>query len=219
MEQRNQKGQRDRQYHHGDLRRALLDAALQLASERGIAGFTLREVARLAGVSHNAPYHHFADKAALVEALAIENFEILEVDLRRAYGEASGTTLDKLLAEGVAYVHFALQNPAAFRLMFRPELHQHGLDAVGMERDDRVAQAGEAAYEVLFDGIREAQREGLIEGERDVQLLALTMWSTVHGLAILLLDSSVQKTFPAPVEDERLVKHVVEVMSGGLRRR
>lgn len=216
MEQRNQKG---RQYHHGDLRRALLDAALQLTSERGIAGFTLREVARLAGVSHNAPYHHFADKAALVEVLAIENFETLEADLRRAYEEASGTALDKLMAEGVAYVRFALQNPAAFRLMFRPELHQHELGAVGMERENFVARAGEDAYEVLLDGIRVAQQEGLIEGEQNVQLLALTMWSTVHGLAILLLDSSIQKLFPAPVEDEQLAKHVVEVVSGGLRRR
>ena len=220
MKQRNQKDQQDRQdrqYHHGDLRRALLDAALQLASERGIAGFTLREVARLAGVSHNAPYHHFADKAALVEALAIENFEILEADLRRAYEEASGTVLDKLLAEGVTYVRFALHNQAAFRLMFRPELHQHRPGDIGA--NDGVARAGEAAYCVLLDGIRAAQQEGLIEGEQDVQILALTLWSTVHGLAILLLDSSVQKMFPAPLEDEQLTQHVVEVMSSGLRKR
>lgn len=222
MERRNQKGQQDQQdrhYHHGDLRRALLDAALQLASERGIAGFTLREVARLAGVTHNAPYHHFADKAALVAALAIENFELLEVELRRAYEEASGTALDKLLAEGVAYVRFALQNQAAFRLMFRPELHQHRPGDREANEEDEVARAGEAAYSVLLDGIRAAQQEGLIEGEQDVQLLALTLWSAVHGLAILLLDSSVQKLFPAPVEDEQVAQHVVEVMSNGLRRR
>ena len=220
MEQQNRRGQqdqRDRQYHHGDLRRALLDAALQLANERGIAGFTLREVARQAGVSHNAPYHHFADKAALVEALAVENFEILEADLKRAYEQTDGNALDKLLAEGVAYVRFALRNQAAFRFMFRPELHQREAGVVVVESG--VARAGSAAYEVLLDGIRVAQREGVIEGKQDVQLLALSMWSIVHGLAVLLLDSSVQKLFPAPVEDEQVAQHVVDVMAAGLRRR
>lgn len=219
MGQQNAKSQQDKQYHHGNLRRALLDAALQLASERGIAGFTLREVARQAGVSHNAPYHHFADKAALVTALAVENFELLAADLRGAYEEATGTALDKLLAEGVAYVRFALQHPAAFRLMFRPELHQRGRVDMGECKDDVVAQAGDAAYDVLLAGIRVAQREGLIEEEQEIQFLALTMWSTVHGLAILLLDSSVQKILPTPLDDEQLAEHVVRVVAGGLMRR
>ena len=81
----------NRPYHHGDLRRALLDAALQLVAERGIPDFTLREVARQAGVSHNAPYNHFADKAELVVALTVEGFQKLEVVLRSAYEQSVGT--------------------------------------------------------------------------------------------------------------------------------
>ncbi len=209
MEQEDQKSR----YHHGDLRRALLDAALQLASERGIANFTLREVARLAGVSHNAPYHHFADKGALVEALAIENFEILERDLREAYERAEGNSLDKLLEAGVAYVRFALRHPAAFRLMFRPELHQH---SHGVE-NDAVELAGYEANQILLSGIRISQQEGLITPDRDVQLLSVAAWSSVHGLAILLLDNSIQKLLPAPQDDEQLARYVAQILADGLR--
>lgn len=215
MEARDQKSQRDRQYHHGDLRRALLDAALQLASERGIANFTLREVARLAGVSHNAPYHHFADKAALVEALVVENFELLERDLREAYEQAKGTSLDKLLAAGVAYVRFALQHPAVFRLMFRPELHQHGIE----NENDPVELAGRESYQILLNATCLAQQEGLIAADMDVQLLSIAAWSMVHGLAVLLLDNSVQKLLPAPQDDEQLARYVTRILSDGIRRR
>ncbi len=212
-------GQEDQKspYHHGDLRRALLDAALQLATERGIGSFTLREVARQAGVSHNAPYHHFADKATLVEALAVENFELLEADLRKANEQEEGTALDKVLAGGVAYVRFALQHPAAFRFMFRPELHQHGQIDAGS--DDRVAQAGEAAYRVLLDGIRAARQADLIETEIDINLLGIAAWSTVHGLAILLLDSSVQKMLPDHQGDEQLATYVMQIIASGLMKR
>lgn len=210
-------GKEGRQYHHGDLRRALLDAALHLASERGIAGFTLREVARQAGVSHNAPYHHFADKAALVEALALENFGLLTADLRAAYEGAPGTALDKVLAMGVAYVQFALQHAAAFRLMFRPELHQHShADAL---EDDAVAQAGDAAYRILLDAIAAAQQAGLIATNVDNQILAVTTWSTVHGLAILLLDGSIKKLLPHPLDDAQLASYVVQALASGIMKR
>lgn len=215
MELRDQKSQRNRQYHHGDLRRALLDAALQLASERGLANFTLREVARLAGVSHNAPYHHFADKAALVEALAVENFVLLERDLREAYERVEGTSLDKLLAIGVAYVRFALQHPAAFRLMFRPELHQPGIE----NESGAVELAGYESYQILLNATRLAQQEGLIAADMDVQLLSIAAWSMVHGLAVLLLDNSVQKLLPASQDDEQLARYVTHVLSDGIRRR
>ena len=170
------------QYHHGQLRRALLDTALELATSRGVHGFTLRELARQAGVSHAAPYHHFADKAALMAALALEIFEAFGAALRQAWDMAPGAPPDRLMAVGAAYVRFAVENPAAFRLMFRPELHESTApDHAALE------VAGEAAFHVLLDGIAACQEEGSIP-PGDPQLIALTAWSTVHGLATLLLD-------------------------------
>lgn len=209
-----QEGQGGRRYHHGDLRRALLDAALQLASERGIAGFTLREVARLAGVSHNAPYHHFVDKATLVAALVIENFEMLQADLHAAYQTEQGTALDKLKAIGVVYVRFALQHPAAFRLMFRPELHRSGHD--GEQQNEAIQQAGSEAYNILLDTIRAAQQASLIASTANVQLLSIAAWSTMHGLAVLLLDASITNLLPAPLDDELLAGYIAQVLIDGV---
>src|SRR5438067_13259614 len=106
----------NRPYHHGDLRQALLEAALQLVAERGRPDFTLREVARQAGVSHNAPYNHFADKAELVAALTIEGFQKLEVALRTSYEQTAGPPIARTLALSGAYLRFALDHPAAYSL-------------------------------------------------------------------------------------------------------
>src|SRR5271165_5831849 len=113
---------RPRAYHHGDLRRALLHAAEDVLATEGLNGLTLREVARKAGVSHNAPYNHFADKAALIAAVVEDAFKLFGHSLRQAYDETPGTPLDKVMALGSAYVRFAVDHPPLFRIMFRPEL-------------------------------------------------------------------------------------------------
>jgi len=106
----------ERPYHHGNLRRALLDAALHEISERGPVAFSLRELARRAGVSHAAPAHHFGDKAGLLTAVAAEGYELLGDALGRAL--ESGAFLDV----GLAYIEFAVGHPAHFDVMFRPDL-------------------------------------------------------------------------------------------------
>ncbi|HEY4385785.1 MAG TPA: TetR/AcrR family transcriptional regulator [Ktedonobacteraceae bacterium] len=214
----------NRPYHHGDLRRALLDAALQLVAERGILDFTLREVARQAGVSHNAPYNHFADKAELVAALTVEGFQKLELALRSTYEQTAGTPLERTLALSGVYLRFALENPAAYSLMFRPELRQSSRDA--QECSEAVESAADATFQVLLDGLSASQQAGLLRTEPPVEMVALTLWSTMHGLTVLLLDNLlvekldnflVEKKAVSSLEGtEQLMTQVMHVMAQGL---
>jgi AcrR family transcriptional regulator len=169
-------------YHHGDLRNVLLASARELAAEGSIDGFRLREVARRAGVSHTAAYNHFADKAALVEALATEAFETLTAAMNAAT-DSTAAPADRLASVGVAYVCFAVTHPAEFRFMFRPE---HCAREGEAESTQALRRASSDAYGVLRDAVRSALRAGAIAG--DEETLVLSAWSSVHGLATLLVD-------------------------------
>lgn len=218
--------QKEGHYHHGALRRALLDAALQLATERGLGGFTLREVARQAGVSHAAPYAHFADKASLIEALAVEQFTALHDALQDARTRTQGDPLEKLKATGVAYVCFALEHVAAFRFMYWPELprtaamrqHKDLTEDAAFKlwkREGKVGEAANAAYQVLVDAIAECQQVGLI-APGDPAPFALTAWCTVHGLAALLLNSPPREQKEAGERVEQFAQTVTRMLAQGL---
>lgn len=208
-------------YHHGDLRRALLDAARQLAEERGIDGFTLREVARRAGVSHAAPYHHFSDKTALVEALAIETYKRLAQTLQQAYDRKGGNALDRLGAIGIAYVEFAVKHPAEFRLLTRFEVCPPPSDSqlTGTFVLPPLEDAANEAYNVLIGTIQEGQEAKLV-AEGDLESLALTCWASVHGLAVLILDGLIgKKPAHAQMQVSELAEIVVETLAKGLAAR
>ncbi len=161
-------------YHHGDLRRALLDTALEAVGEQGPAALSLRDVARRAGVSHAAPTHHFRDKTALLTALAAEGWSLLA----DALGEATADGRD--FAElGVAYVVFATSHPAHFAVMRAPGL------ARGDDPD--LAAAMERARAQLRAGVRRFEAGST----RDTDTTALAAWSLVHGLAALILEGAV----------------------------
>lgn len=175
-------------YHHGDLRGALLDAAEVLLAQRGAEGLSLRDVARGAGVSHAAPYHHFAGLPELLAALAERSFEQLGAAMQAGVDAHPDDARDQLLAIAGAYVDFARRRPARFRLMFGPVLasrHQHpGLD-----------RAAEAAFRVLLDA---ATRFDPAAGA----LLALTGWSLAHGVSHLSLDAAFDGLpLPGPLPD------------------
>ncbi len=164
-------------YHHGDLRRALVDEALILLAESGDGGFSLRELARRVGVTANASYRHFANKDALLQALASEGFRRLSAAQRAA--EAQAADEQKLLAGGRSYIRFAHANPALFRLMFSV-IPSH-------RRDGELRDASQAAFETL----RQAVARGWPGGAPDpasVTRAALRAWALVHGLGQLLLD-------------------------------
>lgn len=207
-------------YHHGDLRRALLDAGLGLVAERGVDGLTLREVARRAGVSHAAPHHHFADKPALVAALAERGFQELEAALRAAADVDADAPLDRLRRLGVGYVRYAVEHPATFRLLFRPELRLPVLPGpaaggtVGRPDLDAAAHAGLAAYRLLRDTVEAAREAGLVAGETDS--LALAAWCSVHGLATLLLDGPLAAEGGPVQQAGVLAGQVTAVLARGL---
>ncbi len=206
-------------YHHGQLRQALLDAALQLITQHGIDSLTLREVARQAGVSHAAPYHHFADKSTLVEAVAVESFHAFATALREA-PTPSGTALEHLIALGRAYVRFAVEHSASFRLMYRPELRRSPFPE-GQEHPATSSVIDEAAlegYQILANCIIACQSAGYIPAG-DLKPLTLTAWSTVHGLAVLLLDGSLGNLTRGGLsveEADNLAESVIQRLLHGL---
>jgi AcrR family transcriptional regulator len=183
---------RRRTYHHRNLRAALVEAALGLVTREGVEALTLRGVARLAGVSPAAPYRHFADKRALLAAVAEEGFRLLATALRAA-GEVGADALGRFRARGPAYVTFATSHPSHFRVMFGREL----ADRRGYPGLQNAAQA---AFDALVEGMTDAQGAGVV-GEGDPRELGLTAWSAMHGLAALLLDGRLQAMYGRSVED------------------
>jgi len=168
----------DREYHHGDLRRALVDAAATLAGEKGVAGLSLREAARSAGVSHAAPYHHFKDKAALLAAVAEEGFLRFDAFQRKSLRSAPRSPAARLSALGKAYIDFAIKNPHYFRVMFRKDL-------VGPEITPSLRKIAYQTFDRLFEAVGDCLGSS---SETEVMPLAITAWSLVHGLASLWLD-------------------------------
>ena len=172
-------------YHHGDLRRALVDAAMALVTEEENWAFSLREVARRAGVSHNAPYNHFADKRELLAAVAAAGYDALRDKLLASF--SADNPPDKALIKcGVAYVKFGLENPGYYRLMFSSELA--GVDG----RPDAVLEAAGRSRSVLESILRRGAHEGVfsttMKREEELEAGVLTAWSAVHGLTMLALD-------------------------------
>src|SRR6202451_77654 len=179
-----------RPYHHGDLRRGLIDAAIALVTEKQDWAFSLREVARRAGVSHNAPYNHFGDKQDLLIAIASAGFEKLRERMAVSGGGVSGA--DKaMLASGRAYLESALENPALYRLMFGPALAKPKGG-----RPQAAREAGNNARAVLVDIIVRGARSGVFavaaDDPVDLEKAVFFAWSVVHGLAMALLDGFLQ---------------------------
>jgi len=164
-------------YHHGKLRPALLKAAVRLIKESGLEGFTLREVARRAGVSHNAPYRHFRNKNELLAEVAVEGFEQLRQAMLEA-AEPEESAVGRLGRSGWAYVAFALRSREHFTVMFETPLAK--ADYPNLE-----AAAGQA-FQTLVTFVQACQ-EDLSLPHIDTERAALLAWAQVHGIAKLAL--------------------------------
>jgi AcrR family transcriptional regulator len=167
-------------YHHGDLRRTLIEAAVAQIERDGLSNLSLRGIARTAGVSHAAPAHHFGDKVGLCTAIAAEGFILL----------ASRTTPlvdqpDALLQTGVVYILFAVEHRGYFEVMFRPDLHR--------AEDPELVAARKKSFDVLY---RVARAGAGIAEDQDVTGLAVAAWSVVHGFATLYLADNFRDQLP-----------------------
>jgi AcrR family transcriptional regulator len=173
-------GQRRGRYHHGKLPKALVAAAVRLVESGGVGALTLRGAARKAGVSQAAPYRHFADKQALLAAVAEEGFRSLTEAMRQASAPHEGDPLGRFHALGRAYVEFAMAHPAHYRIMFG----QAGADRSAYPL---LRAAAEETFGLLVAAIQDCQGAGLVR-PGDAEELALAAWSASHGLSSLAVD-------------------------------
>jgi AcrR family transcriptional regulator len=197
-------------YHHGDLHGTLVAAAEALLEEKGAAGISLREVCQCAGVSHAAPYRHFRDKAALLEAIARGGFEQLGAMIREASTRHPDDPEEQLREAGLAYVEWATDNPERTRLMFG-----------GMMKSDSVSaslrESADSAYAEIHKIIDGGRSAGAFGGE-DTDSVVISAWSVVHGLTMLILGSG--KLSPTTREQTHaLARTVCETILTGLQAR
>lgn len=168
-----------KKYHHGDLKSALVAAGTHILEAEGVMALSLRGAARAAGVSQTAPYHHFADKEALLAAIAATGFEDLSAEMTRRAAGASDAQ-ERLSALGLGYVMFATENPGRFRLMFGPLIGEKA------RYPDLLATAN-VSYQMIRDAVV-AYLDARQASNRNVDANAMAAWSLVHGLATLIND-------------------------------
>ena len=175
----------ERPYHHGNLRAVLLDAAERTVRERGVQELSLRELAREVGVSHGAPRRHFADRQALLDALAENGFARLGAELRGAADAAGADFEARLQATAVAYVRFATRDAALLELMFAGKREQ--------AHSGRLHEAADRAFSVILELIEQGQAEGLLE-PGDPERIGLVLFASVQGAAALVTAGIVEAT-------------------------
>jgi len=194
-----------RPYHHGNLRRGLLDEALATIGKEGIDGLTLREIGARLGVSRTALYRHFADKRALLAAVATEGFRMLREQLVAAW-EQGGRDQAAFEAMGAAYVRFAAANPAHYRVMFGGFVDPNACDA-------ELAAEAAGAFQALVDALAALQRDAVVRSD-DTLLMARYVWAVVHGVAMLGIDGQLRE----PGAADGLLHYALERLRTGIGR-
>jgi AcrR family transcriptional regulator len=199
-----------RPYHHGDLRRAVVTAALEILNETQSVDFSLRELARRAGVSHNAPYKHFAEKGELLAAVSAAGFELLTTHIDDQIARI-GSPRAQLFMILRTYVRFGMENPALYRLMFGGYLSGPDSSRPAIERSagDKLRDQLQRA---IMDGALGQPIAGAARNARKIAGAILTCWSLAHGLTLLMIDGLV-----GPKEkSEKLCDSLVQGMIDGL---
>lgn len=191
-------------YHHGDLRRALLDEAVRTIQTYGVEHLTLRTVAERLGVSRSALYRHFADKQALLTSVGTEGFRLFRQAIADAW-ERNGRGRTGFRAMARAYVQFAAEHPSHYRVMFGGFLES-------ATKDKAFDGEASAAFQVLVDALVEQQNTGAIRRDEPV-LMAHFVWALVHGTAMLVIDGQL----PEATQREALEQYAFERLYTSIR--
>ena len=168
-----------------DLRRTVLAASLDLIGEQGLAALSMREVARRAGVSHQAPYHHFGDREGILAAIAMEGFTRLHAAMTKSVADLTDPVA-RLNAVGVAYLTFAVKYPAHFKIMFRSEL-------VTIQDHEKLHKNAETAFAFVTSIVGDVVAKR--RGAKDSLPFVIAAWSLVHGAATLLLEGKLDRHY------------------------
>lgn len=199
------KSKRKSPYHHGDLRKQLVEAAEEIILERGVDGFTLREAARRAGVSPAAPAHHFKDAKGLLSEVALQGFQEFGDALIAADKRAGSDPQKRLYAQGLAYVTFAMNNPARFQLMFSNSKCDMGYKNLG--------EVADRSFNVLESAVRAASGlKPTDEMTPDAYGLLMAMWSLVHGFAHLGLGGQLDRAAKLRGGKDAILKSFLPLM-------
>lgn len=176
----------NQKYHHGDLKNALITAGIEILAEDGESGLSLRKVAGRAGVSHSAPYSHFADKQALIAAISTEGYRRLYEKLMAVTRAYPVDPMRQLVEAAWAYTRFAQEDPAHFKITFSGILEK--------EKDyPEFVEMSKRSFSVVEEIVRECQEAGMLEnGPTDA--VAVSVWSMVHGFVLLLLENQISHT-------------------------
>ncbi len=197
-------------YHHGDLRNALIEATLILIEEKGVNAFTVREVAKRAGVSHAAPYRHFKDKEALLFTVAREGFDLMVAETKKCSEKHPEDPLARFHISGLSYIDFAINHPAHYRVMFYSGENQDRFP-------EDLATSSTESFRLLLDTICECQEKNIIK-TGDPNDLALAAWSVVHGYAKLYIDGFIDNEAALFAHKKDKLKYIVtETLYSGLR--
>lgn len=191
---RAEEGAGPRGYHHGNLKEALIRAALELIAQKGPAGFTFAEAARWAGVSPAAPYRHFRDRDELLASIALRGFQQFEAILARAWNEGRPDPLSALDRLGKAYLNFARSEPAFYSAMFEA--------GVPLASNPELRDAGERAFAVLRQAAEVLCALMPAKGRPPALMVALHIWTMAHGVASLFgRGDAARRTLPMPPEE------------------
>lgn len=197
------------QYHHGNLRQVLIDAAVEIISLQGEKELSLRKMALKAGVSHTAPYRHFKDKNAILAAVARQGFEMMLNETRERIAASRGNDLDHFAICGLSYVDFAIHHPSYYRVMF-------GARTENSYFNEELIPESTSVFKLLMETIKICQKKGFLK-QGDPEEMALAAWSMTHGFAMLRIDRHIPENKMDPKMFESLQTRVVTAVYEGLR--
>jgi AcrR family transcriptional regulator len=194
-------------YHHGNLKNALIEAGIQVLADEGLKGLSLRKVARIANVSHAAPYAHFTDKQALIAAISTEGFRLLYERIQQTIEHFTGDPLRQLVETSWAYVSFAISNPSHFKIIFSGIVEEEW-------KYPSLIELSQASFQQLNTIVESCKAQGILQSE-SAEVSALAIWSQMHGLASLILERKLPNEQLEQIPKKALVvaflQHMIKV--------